>query len=96
MRLKATEEKIHSTEAFCEITRYLLSNPLSPVVAGKDAREQLENHRLQKNIVAHMLCAIIVENTIKYSGKWNTIKNVSTHTIFIKSTENFPIQQEQN
>ena len=65
MRLKETEEKIHSTEAFCEITRYLLSNPLSPVVAGKDAQEQLENHRLQKNIVAHMLCAIIVENTIK-------------------------------
>ena len=65
MRLKETEDKIRSTQAFCEITKYLLFNPLAPVVKGQDTQEQLDRHRLQKNIVAHMLCAILVENTIK-------------------------------
>ena len=65
MRLKETDDKIRSTQAFCEIIKYLLSNPLAPVVEGQDTQEQLDSHRLQKNIVAHMLCAIVVENTIK-------------------------------
>ena len=65
MRLKQTQDKIRSTQAFCEITKYLLFSPFAPVVKGQDAQEQLDSHRLQKNIVVHMLCAIVVENTIK-------------------------------
>ena len=65
MRLKETEDKIRSTEAFCEIVKYLLSNPLAPVTQGQDTQGQLDKHRIQKNIVVHMLCAMVVENTIK-------------------------------
>ena len=65
MRLKETQDKIRSTQAFCEITKYMLSSPFAPVAKGQEIQEQLDSHRFQKNIVAHMLCTILVENTIK-------------------------------
>ena len=65
MPLRETEEKISSTEAFYEIARYLTSNPPVRVEHGQNSENELDKHRLWRNKVAHMLYAIIFENTIK-------------------------------
>ena len=67
MNLRSTQQKLSATEAFCHTVDYLISSSrhLAPILPRQGVGNQEDNHIFWTSIAAHMLCSIVVENSIK-------------------------------